>query len=182
MCILPHDDILGTVAVAQRMPCEIAKDLVRVRRDDRPGLFVGLNQSLERPQVVRLATDNTKHVLRDLVVSRCLRKVTVERKSDASLQRRELALLQKGQILIEGPVRLIGCRPTGTLFAAKLWIEREREVKLASSLRALEEITERSLDLLEKSLVLVGRRILRAREFGHSRLTQRSAHRGLLDQ
>ena len=74
------------------MPGKAAKDLVGIRRDDRPGLSVRFNQVLKRPQVVRLASDNAKHVLRDLVVSRCLRKVAVERQSHASFQGREFAL------------------------------------------------------------------------------------------
>src|SRR5207245_2715383 len=155
------------------MPCKVAKDFVRIRRDDRPGLPVGLDQILERPQVVGLATDNTKHVLRDLVVSRCLRKVTVERQSDAGFQRRELAFSQEGEILIEGPVRIIGSRPTGALFAAKLRIERKGEVKLVSGLGALEEITKRPLDLREKWSVLGCQRILRIGRFTHRRLTLR---------
>src|SRR5439155_5222789 len=159
------------------MPCRVAKDFVRIRRDDRPGLPVGLDQILERPQVVGLATDNTKHVLRDLVVSRCLRKV-VERQSDAGFQRREFAFSQEGEILIEGPVRIIGSRPTRTLFATKLWIEREGKVKLVSSSRALEEITKRPLDFLEKPSVLCCSRILSIGRFSHRRLTHASAAGG----
>ena len=73
------------------MSCEVAENLVRIRRDDCPGLPVRVNQILEWPHVVGLATNNTKHVLRDFVVSRCLRKVTVERQSDTCFERCERA-------------------------------------------------------------------------------------------
>lgn len=149
------------------MSCEVAENLVRIRRYDCSCLPVRLNQILEWPHVVGLATNNTKHVFRDFVVSRCLSEVTVERQSDTCFERCELAFSEEGEIFVEGYVRIISCRPTGILFTAELWIEREGEVNLVSGPGAIEEIAERPLDLLEKRFVLGHQRMLRVGRFSH---------------